>query len=134
MEVSRGRSNIPMGTRGYNYITRRTNITIMKKATIALSILVVVSLALLVTTITSTSSDVTGQECWEKQLLGESCTTNVITVHLEDSLSMTDEVETHIPHPLVGQVVFSEDGSICWEIEEYLSTFYYRMLSDCQNA
>ena len=108
----------------------------MQKTAI-LSILVVISLALLVVTITRTvnnNEQVTGAECWDRFLLGQDCTNNIISVHLEDGLIMTDSIETKIPHPLIGKVVFSEDETTCWKIEEMVNVFYYKMMSECPNA
>ena len=88
-------------------------------------------------------------------------TSNVIQVNLEDSVSMTDSVETTInsstvtgaecwkrylynepcivkmeieKSSLVGNIVSSEDGTTCWRIEELSSTYYYKLIGDCPNA
>lgn len=117
----------------------------MKKATIILGILVVVSLALLVSTIkntvaeettsvylielkdgitmtdsveTTTNGIATGAECWKKSLYNEPCTINI-----------------EIPqHDLVGNIVSSVDGTTCWMIEEKVGTLYYKLIGDCPNV
>ena len=117
----------------------------MQKTTIGLSVLVVISLALLVIGISKATygdetfgtqytvklqdgltitdevkakmPSVTGQACWKRYLYNEPCTVNI-------------EQENQ----LVGKIVFSEDGTACWKIEDKMGVFYYRMLSDCKNA
>jgi len=93
----------------------------MQKRTILLSVLIIVSLALLVSTVT-------------KATFNNESSGNHYTVNLEESLSMSDSLEVHKPHPLVGTLVYSADGSICWKIEEKQGALYYKIQSDCQNA
>ena len=39
--------------------------------------------------------------------------------------------EQHVPHPLVGTIVTSEDGSTCWIVTEKFESFYYKILEEC---
>jgi len=108
----------------------------MKRSTIFIGILVIIAIALYGSAWANTSDDeqVTGAECWKRFLLNQNCTNNVISVHLEDGLTMTDEVEVKIPHPLIDKIVFSEDETTCWKIEEKVNVFYYKMMSECPNV
>jgi len=121
----------------------------MKKVTIVLGLLAIVSLALLVTTIKNTMAEsegrtssylielrdgltmtdsvepvtngiVTGAECWKRALYNEPCTINI-------------EVEKP-QRDLIGDIVSNRDGTTCWMIEEKVGTLYYKLIGDCPNA
>jgi len=124
----------------------------MKKVTIVLGLLAIISLALLVTTIKNTMADdtqniivvqledsltvtdtieattnfisVTGAECWKRSLYNQPCT-------ILSQLFVSPNIET--PHPLIGKIISNKDGT-CWMIEEKLNTLYYKLIGDCPNA
>lgn len=54
-------------------------------------------------------------------------------IELQDGIVLQSSatVEKTIPHPLVGTIVTSEDGSICWVVTEKIGTFYYKILEEC---
>jgi len=112
----------------------------MKRSTIFIGILVIIAIALYASAWADTS--------------------NVIQVNLEDSLTITDSVESttngivtgadcwkkflynepctiNMENPqrdLIGNIVSSEDGTTCWMIEEKIGTLYYKLIGDCPNA
>ncbi len=63
---------------------------------------------------------------------GEEQGTNYI-IELQDGIVLQSSatVEHHIPHPLVGTIVTSDDGSTCWVVTEKIGVFYYKILEEC---
>ncbi len=54
-------------------------------------------------------------------------------VELKDGIIIQGSLTTeqHVPHPLVGTIVTSEDGSTCWIVTEKFESFYYKILEEC---
>jgi len=54
-------------------------------------------------------------------------------VELQDGIVLQSSatVGKNIPHPLVGTIVTSEDGSTCWVVIEKIGVFYYKILEEC---
>ena len=59
---------------------------------------------------------------------------NIITIELKESLTITDEVEVKIPHPLVGTIQYSVDGEACYEVQEKIGVLYYRLMEECPSG
>ena len=58
------------------------------------------------------------------------------TVELKDGVIIQSSLTTeqHVPHPLVGTIVTSEDGSTCWLITEKVGVLYYKITECPENA
>lgn len=50
------------------------------------------------------------------------------TVELEDGIQSSETAD--VPHPLIGTIHISEDGSTCWKVEERIGVFYYK-ITEC---
>ncbi len=59
---------------------------------------------------------------------------NHYVVELQDGIVILSNLTVETPHPLIGETVYSNDGSTCWEIEEMIGTLYYKIKENCENA
>jgi len=59
---------------------------------------------------------------------------NHYVVELQDGIVILSNITVETPHQLVGEIVYSKDGSTCWEIEEMIGTLYYKIQENCENA
>lgn len=59
---------------------------------------------------------------------------NHYTVELQDGIVILSNLTVEKPHHLVGEIVYSNDGSTCWEIEEMIGTLYYKIQENCENV
>ena len=59
---------------------------------------------------------------------------NHYMIELQDGIAILDNLTIETPHHLIGEVVFSDDGSTCWKIEEMIGTLYYKIQENCENV
>jgi len=57
-------------------------------------------------------------------------------IELQDGIVLQSSatVEHHIPHPSVGTIQVSEDGSTCWVTTERIGVLYYKITECPENA
>jgi hypothetical protein len=57
-------------------------------------------------------------------------------VELKDGIVLQSSLTTdhHIPHPSVGTIQVSEDGSTCWVTTEKIGVLYYKITECPENA
>ncbi len=57
-------------------------------------------------------------------------------VELQDGIVILSSltVEKHIPHPSVGTIQVSEDGSTCWVTTEKIGVLYYKITECPENV
>ena len=57
---------------------------------------------------------------------------NHYVIELQDGIVILSSLTTEEQHYLVGEVVYSNDGSTCWKIEEAIGAFYYKIQENCE--
>lgn len=57
-------------------------------------------------------------------------------VELKDGIIIQSSLTTeqHVPHPSVGTIVTSEDGSTCWIVTEKIGVLYYKITECTDNV
>jgi len=57
-------------------------------------------------------------------------------VELKDGIIIQSSLTTeqHVPHPSVGTVQVSEDGSTCWVVTEKIGVLYYKITECTDNV
>ena len=66
------------------------------------------------------------------QYLASGAEGNHYMIELQDGIVILSNLTVETPHPLIGDVIFSNDGSTCWKIEEKIGAFYYKIQENCE--